>query len=93
MCIRDRNHSIGDEGAKSFSQAVRVNTFLSLCDLFSSSIGDEGVTSLAQALEVNTSVSSLHSIIIPVFIHVFERKHLSFLFGFSEGSKKMCDLR
>ena len=50
---------IGDEGANSLAQALRVNTSLSLLNLSFNFIGVAGAISLARALRVNTSLSSL----------------------------------
>ena len=44
---------IGDEGANSLAQALRVNTCLSCLNLPSNSIGHEGANLLAWALRVN----------------------------------------
>ena len=56
---------IGDEGANSLAEALRVNTSFALrvnnylfsLDLSSNSISAEVVNSLAQALEVNTPLA------------------------------------
>ena len=54
-----RYNSIGDEGASSLSEALRVNTSLTSLDLRYNSIGGEVASSLSEALRVNTSRTSL----------------------------------
>ena len=53
------SNSIGDEGANSLAQALRVNNSLSSLVVSKNSVGDEGANSIAQSLRDNTSLSSL----------------------------------
>ena len=52
-------NSIGDEGAHSLSEALKVNSSLISLDLGRNSIVDEGAHSVSEALRVNTSLTSL----------------------------------
>lgn len=49
-------NKIGDEGAKSISEALKVNgilTTMTILNLYDNQIGDEGAKSILEALQVN----------------------------------------
>ena len=52
-------YDLGAEGAKSLSEALKVNTVLTNIDLRSNNIGDEGAKSLSSALKVNTVITTI----------------------------------
>jgi len=56
----NNNEEIGDEGAKAFAEALKVNTTLKALYLGICGIGDDGAAALAEALKVNTTVERLH---------------------------------
>jgi len=49
------NKEIGDEGAKAFAEALKVNTTLKELVLDGCGIGDDGAAALAEALRPNTT--------------------------------------
>ena len=51
--------NIGAEGAKSLSEALKVNTVITTIYLGSNNIGDEGAKSLSEALKVNTVLTTI----------------------------------
>ncbi|KAL0242942.1 hypothetical protein GEMRC1_005505 [Eukaryota sp. GEM-RC1] len=54
------DNSIGDEGARALTEAVKVNASVTGIDLgFNYRIGDEGTRALAEALKVNAAVTSI----------------------------------
>jgi hypothetical protein len=52
-------HGLGNEDAAALSNALKVNTLVTVIDLGDNQIGDEGATALADALKVNTSVTTI----------------------------------
>ena len=51
--------NIGDAGAASLAEAMKVNTTLTQLALYSHNIGDAGAASLAEAMKVNTTLTQL----------------------------------
>ena len=73
---------IGDEGANSLSQALRVNTSLTSLDLSQNFICDEGANCLSQALIVNTTLTSF----ILCFNYLFNEGAISLSQALRENS-------
>ena len=55
-----RNKEIGDEGAKAFAEALKVNATVERLDLDECGIGDDGAAAFAEALRSNTSLTMLN---------------------------------
>ena len=59
LCLRPKRFQIGDSGAASLSEALKVHNCLTSLDLSFNEIGDSGAASLSEALTVNTCLTSL----------------------------------
>jgi len=57
------DNSIGNEGANSLAQVLRVNTSLSSLNLRSNCIDVEGANSLARAIKVNAQANTSFTIL------------------------------
>ena len=52
-------NAIGDEGAKTIAEALKVNTFLTTLNLGHNAIGDEGAKTIAEALKAHIFLTKL----------------------------------
>lgn len=57
--LRLSNNNIGDVGAQSIGEALKVNRTLTVLNLANNIIGDSGAQSIAEALKVNKTVTVL----------------------------------
>ena len=52
-------NNIGDDGAKSLSESLKVNSTLTTLNLCENNIGDDGAKPLSESLKVNSTLTYL----------------------------------